>query len=117
MANIRAVHMNADYWENPEEFNPSRFLKEDGSGLLPKPDKLIPFSVGKRMCPGEMLATAEIFLYLTAILQKYTVLPGEGNHSVDLSSVTTAFNLTQKQKLRFVERWDERPSTTQLSST
>lgn len=117
MANIRAVHMNADYWENPEEFNPSRFLKEDGSGLLPKPDKLIPFSVGKRMCPGEMLATAEIFLYLTAILQKYTVLPGEGHHSVDLSSVTTAFNLTQKQKLRFVERWDERPSTTQLSST
>lgn len=103
MANLRAVHLNPDYWENPEEFNPSRFLKDDGSGLLPKPDKLIPFSVGKRMCPGEMLATAEIFLYLTAILQKYTVLPGE-HHSVDLSSATTAFNLTQKQKLRFVQR-------------
>ncbi|KAH7955091.1 hypothetical protein HPB49_024473 [Dermacentor silvarum] len=46
VANLRAVHMNPEYWKDPEEFNPLRFLKEDGSGLLPKPDQLIPFSVG-----------------------------------------------------------------------
>lgn len=103
MANLRAVHMSPEYWKDPEEFNPSRFLKEDGSGLLPKPDQLIPFGVGKRMCPGETMATVEIFLYLTTILQAFKILPEEG-HSIDLSSETTGFRLAQNPKLRFVSR-------------
>lgn len=103
VANLRAVHMNPEYWKDPEEFNPLRFLKEDGSGLLPKPDQLIPFSVGKRMCPGETMATVEIFLYLTTILQKYNVLPQEGCN-VNLSSEATSFRLAQRQKIRFLPR-------------
>ncbi|XP_075543684.1 uncharacterized protein LOC142578168 [Dermacentor variabilis] len=103
IANLRAVHMNPEYWKDPEEFNPLRFLNEDGSRLLPKPDQLIPFSVGKRMCPGETMATVEIFLYLTTILQKYDVLPQEGC-DVNLSSETTSFRLAQRQKLRFLPR-------------
>ncbi|KAK8773489.1 hypothetical protein V5799_011971, partial [Amblyomma americanum] len=91
------------YWKDPEEFNPSRFLNEDGSALLPKPDQLIPFGVGKRMCPGETMATVEIFLYLTTILQAFNVLPEEGQ-SIDLSSETTALRLAQNPKLRFISR-------------
>ncbi|KAK8767721.1 hypothetical protein V5799_005498 [Amblyomma americanum] len=33
---------------------------------------------GKRMCPGEILASVEIFLYITCLLQKCIVLPDEG---------------------------------------
>lgn len=102
IANLRAVHMSPDYWKNPEEFNPQRFLKEDGSELLPKPDQLIPFSTGKRMCPGETMATVEIFLYLTTILQKFNVLPEA--HGVNLSSGASTLSQAQKQKLRFVPR-------------
>lgn len=103
MANLRAVHMSPQYWNKPEVFNPVRFLKEDGSGLLPKPDQLMPFSIGKRMCPGETMATVEIFLYLTTILQKFNVLPEEA-HGVNLSSEATSLNLAQRQKLRFLPR-------------
>ncbi|XP_077520116.1 uncharacterized protein LOC144129934 [Amblyomma americanum] len=103
MANLRAVHMSPQYWKDPEEFNPSRFLNEDGSALLPKPDQLIPFGVGKRMCPGETMATVEIFLYLTTILQAFNVLPEEGQ-SIDLSSETTALRLAQNPKLCFISR-------------
>lgn len=52
-----------------KEFRPERFLK-DGNSLLLKDEKIIPFLVGKRQCPGENLARAEIFLYLTGLLQK-----------------------------------------------
>lgn len=103
IANLRAVHMNPKHWKNPEEFNPLRFLKEGGSELLPKPDPLIPFSIGKRMCPGETMATVEIFLYLTTILQKFNVLPEE-NREVNLSAEATPISQAQRQKLRFLPR-------------
>lgn len=101
--NIGAIHMSQAYWKSPEKFMPERFLREDGNGLKPKPECLIPFSIGKRMCPGEILATVEIFIYLTALLQKFTVLPAEGS-SVSLVSTSTALNFPRPQKLRFLPR-------------
>lgn len=47
MANFWALSMNQDYWENPEEFNPYRFLEDDGMSLKPRPQCHIPFSIGK----------------------------------------------------------------------
>lgn len=101
--NIGAVHMDPIFWEQPEEFRPERFFKSDGSSLVPKPERVIPFSVGKRMCPGETLATVEIFLYLTTILQKFTVMPPLGRR-VNLESLSNAVNYPQPQDLRFVSR-------------
>lgn len=45
--NIWAVHREAKYWDDPEVFRPERFLTKDGSGLISKPDQLMPFSIGK----------------------------------------------------------------------
>lgn len=101
--NIGAVHMDPAFWEQPEEFRPERFFKSDGSGLMPKPERVIPFSVGKRMCPGETLATVEIFLYLTTILQKFTVMPLVGTQ-INLESASDAVNYPRPQDLRFVSR-------------
>ncbi|CAN8015322.1 unnamed protein product, partial [Ixodes persulcatus] len=47
LPNLWAVHMDPTLWQNPEAFDPSRFLKDDGSGLIAKPAHLVPFSVGK----------------------------------------------------------------------
>lgn len=47
LPNLSAVHLDAEIWESPEMFDPYRFLKKDGSGLIAKPDQLIPFSIGK----------------------------------------------------------------------
>ncbi|XP_077518739.1 cytochrome P450 2C28-like [Amblyomma americanum] len=103
MPNLWAVHMDPRHWKNPEDFNPHRFLNKDGSGLNIKPDQLIPFSIGRRMCPGETLATVEIFLYLTTLLQKFTVLPPYGA-SIDLEPTSLAFNIAAPQKLLFLRR-------------
>ncbi|CAN8016728.1 unnamed protein product, partial [Ixodes persulcatus] len=79
VAKLWAAHMDPKYWKNPEKFDPSRFLTQDGSALLPRPECLIPFSTGKRMCPGEFVATAQIFLCITTLLQKFRVEPEDGS--------------------------------------
>lgn len=103
LPNLSAVHMDPVIWESPEVFDPHRFLKRSGSGLIAKPDHLIPFSIGRRMCPGETLATVEIFLYLTTLLQKFTVMPLEGKR-IDLEPAAIALNMPTPQQLKFVRR-------------
>jgi len=51
-----------------DQFKPDRFYDAAHDQLV-KDERIIPFSVGKRQCPGETLARAEIFLYLTGLLQ------------------------------------------------
>ena len=76
--NIYNFHMDPDYWGDPKVFRPSRFLTfdpEDSGGKfkLEKRERLIPYGFGKRVCMGENLAKAELWLFLTAILQKFTI--------------------------------------------
>ena len=45
MPNLYTVHMDPVTWPEPEVFNPSRHLTEDGKFF--KRDEFIPFSIGK----------------------------------------------------------------------
>ena len=60
LASLTHVLHSEDYWDRSETFNPDRFLTH---GKITRNEKLIPFSIGKRQCPGESLARAEIFLF------------------------------------------------------
>ncbi|CAL1262532.1 unnamed protein product [Larinioides sclopetarius] len=78
MANLWAVLHNPKYWgRDADVFRPERFLEKDGKTLI-KTDYFIPFSVGKRSCPGEPFARSEVFLYTVSILQKFHVSLPEG---------------------------------------
>ncbi|KAH9489772.1 Cytochrome P450 2J2 [Bulinus truncatus] len=83
MANICALHSDAKYWENPELFTPQHFL--DANENITNKDKLMAFSAGPRSCVGETLTKMELWLFITSILQSYTVKPVEGQ-TVDLTA-------------------------------
>jgi len=79
---LTAVHMNPTLFPEPDQFRPERFLNADGKV---QPNKaLMPFSVGRRACLGEAMARAELFLFVTSVLQRYTLRFPDGFHH-DLS--------------------------------
>jgi cytochrome P450 len=63
------VHRHPDFWENPEEFKPERFLPE----AVKKRHSYayIPFSNGPRLCIGNSFSLVEIQLALATIGQRY----------------------------------------------
>ena len=69
---LHAVHMNPNLWEDPERFNPERFLSKDGISVI-KPDCFIPFGVGKRRCLGENLAKVELFIFFANLMHNFEV--------------------------------------------
>jgi len=72
------------HWKDANEFRPERFLNEDGA--FQKNDNFLVFSTGRRHCPGEALAKAEIFVLLTSILQKFRLSLADNSEKVDVAN-------------------------------
>ncbi|KAH9375014.1 hypothetical protein HPB48_013064 [Haemaphysalis longicornis] len=103
LLNMFAVHNDPKYWKEPERFDPNRFLNDDGSFRSPKPDSAIPFSFGKRSCPGETFALMEIYLLLTFLMQKFRVTLDNPPQS-DRDDKDLKFYKFDNLKLRFQPR-------------
>ncbi|KAG8511370.1 Cytochrome P450 2B11 [Galemys pyrenaicus] len=67
---LHSVLHDPDWFQDPCSFWPERFL--DANGAFQKNPAFLPFSAGRRACPGEPLAQAELFLYLTWLLQRFS---------------------------------------------
>lgn len=74
--NLWSVHRDPTVWDDPDSFNPARFLDQDGK-LLRK-EYFMPFGIGRRVCMGEQLAKMELFLMVTSLLQAFTFRLPEG---------------------------------------
>ncbi|XP_070390996.1 cytochrome P450 2A1-like [Dermacentor albipictus] len=78
VANFWGLHNDPSQWHEPYKYDPTRFLNADGTEVIDKHPAFLPFSLGKRACPGESLVIMEVFLYVTTVLQKFRILPEEG---------------------------------------
>ncbi len=76
LLNIYEAHRLPEFWPNPEQFNPDRFLAEQ-SQERPR-HAYLPFGFGPRQCIGRDLALMTIRLILALIIQNYTVTLAPG---------------------------------------
>ncbi|XP_072033283.1 cytochrome P450 2J4-like [Amphiura filiformis] len=72
--NIWAIHHDSEVWKDPDEFRPERFINSRN-----KVPEVIPFSVGRRSCPGEALAQAMVFIFFTHLVHQFTFVTPEGS--------------------------------------
>ncbi|XP_055020468.1 cytochrome P450 2J4-like isoform X3 [Boleophthalmus pectinirostris] len=89
-SNLASVLFDKNEWETPDVFNPGHFL--DAEGRFQRRDAFLPFSAGKRACLGEHLAKMQLFLFFSAIMQRFTLttLPGEMPSLVGVQGFTNA---------------------------
>lgn len=85
------LHRHADFWENPEEFNPNRF--DMNPQTRQHPFAYLPFGGGPRICMGINFAYMEAVFIIAMITQRFRLsLPA--NNKI----VKAAFDATLRPK-------------------
>ncbi|XP_014285843.1 cytochrome P450 306a1 isoform X2 [Halyomorpha halys] len=69
IVNQWTLHHDTKYWDDPEIFDPKRFISPEGT--VKRKDSLNPFQTGKRSCFGEELAKMVLFLFTSSIVLRY----------------------------------------------
>ncbi|XP_071981109.1 cytochrome P450 2G1-like [Engystomops pustulosus] len=100
---LSSVLRDPKQFKCPDQFNPGHFL--DDKGKFRRNDGYMPFSSGKRICAGEGLARMELFLFLTTILQNFTLRSPVDREEIDLTPSMSGFgNLPPNYELAFIPR-------------
>ncbi len=95
------MHRDPKYFQNPEGFEPERFL--NGSlDALPK-NVYIPFAGGPRVCIGNSFAMMEATLLLAMIMQKFRLDLVPGHPVVPQPTITLRPKYGMKMKRRKID--------------
>ncbi|KAG6819746.1 hypothetical protein H0H93_009046 [Arthromyces matolae] len=71
MLDLIGLQRNPRYFENPDEFRPSRWY----NGIHTEVDGYAAFGVGPRACIGRKFATAEVVAFLTMFIRDWRIEP------------------------------------------
>ncbi|XP_076899624.1 cytochrome P450 84A1-like [Bidens hawaiensis] len=101
MVNAYAINRDKDSWEDPDAFNPSRFLQNGAPDFKGSNYELLPFGSGRRSCPGMQLGLYAMEMALAHLLHCFTwELPnGMKPSEIDMGDV---FGLTAPKAIRLV---------------
>jgi cytochrome P450 len=74
---VYGAHHAPRYWQDPETFDPERFLK--GNEKLRAPFTYLPFGGGPRVCIGNHYAMLQILMIVSELLRRYDfeLTPGQ----------------------------------------
>nr|AXL93712.1 Cytochrome P450 [Tanacetum cinerariifolium] len=67
--NTWSIGRNPEYWENPLEFNPCRFLEGSTIDVIGQNYRFLPFGTGRRMCPGIKFSMRELQVVVARLVQ------------------------------------------------
>ncbi|NWJ05424.1 CP2J6 protein, partial [Crypturellus undulatus] len=85
VVNIDSVLSDPEKWETPQQFNPGHFLDENGNFV--NREAFLAFSIGHRVCMGELLARMELFIVFSTLLQAFRFILPEGVKEVNTEIV------------------------------
>lgn len=94
---VLLLHRHPDYWENPTQFDPDRFVR------TPHPSKFtfMPFGGGPRVCIGQQFSRLEQMLFLDRLLTTFRLEPVQTD--LELEPLIT-LNTKHPQHLRLIKR-------------
>ncbi|KAN0047741.1 hypothetical protein ACTA71_002126 [Dictyostelium dimigraforme] len=97
--NFPAILNNENYFKNPNEFDPSRFLQQPTNEESSFNSNLafIPFSIGPRNCVGMQFAQDELFLGFANVILNFSIKSVDGKRIDE----TESYGVTLKPKNRF----------------
>lgn len=76
MVNIWAIQRDPSVWDDPNSFKPERFEESHEFGHFS--GKMMPFGLGRRVCPGLGLANRVVGLLLGSMIQCFEWESGSG---------------------------------------
>nr|AGP25594.1 cinnamate 4-hydroxylase [Aquilaria sinensis] len=85
---------NPANWDRSEEFRPERFLEEESKVEANGNDfRFLPFGVGRRSCPGIILALPILGITIGRLVQNFELLPPPGCSKLDTTEKGGQFSL------------------------
>lgn len=101
---LYSIHKDPNQWVDPETFNPTRFLAEDGPGLdKKKVDSVMPLGAGCRRCVGVNIAPIQLFLYTSICLHQCSFKSSRGQ-PLSLDGITTPITVQPQNYAIKMER-------------
>ena len=94
----RGINNNPLYWEEPDKFNPDRFIDNQVTERQQK-NSFMMFGGGLRMCPGRKIAIIETKALLALIYRKFDVQLADMNAPLNIIARSLAICKELKIKI------------------